>query len=58
MIRGRGQTVYWRGSDVTVYERDSEGKEHTTILPKWPEGHRIVPSGTKLYITEGSIKEE
>lgn len=57
MVRGRNQTVYWKESNVTVYERDSDGKEQAVELKDWPSGTGIVQPGTKLYITEGRVKE-
>jgi len=57
MITGWGQVVYWKGCNVTVYEKDSEGKEQTRKLVGMPDGQGQVPSGTKLYITQGKVKE-
>ena len=57
MITGRGQTVYWKECNVTVYEKDSEGNDHTRKLVSMREGEGIVPSGVKLYITKGKVKE-
>lgn len=57
MITGNGQTVYWKGANVTVYEKDSEGEEHIRKLTDMPDGQGIVPNGTKLYITQGKVIE-
>lgn len=57
MITGRGQTVYWKGCNVTVYEKDSEGNEQTRKLVGMPNGEGVVPSGTKLYVTKGKVTE-
>jgi len=57
MIFGQGEMVYWKGCNVTVYEKDSEGKEQTRKLESMPDGQGIVPSGTKLYITQGQVKK-
>jgi len=57
VIEGNGQQIYWKGSNVTVYERDHLGKEQPTPLHNWPEGQGEVPLGTNLYITEGSVKQ-
>ena len=57
MVTGRGQMVYWKGCNVTVYEMDSEGKEQTRKLIGMPNGKGQVPPGTKLYITQGKVKE-
>lgn len=57
MITGRGQKVYWKGCNVTVYEKDSDGNEKTTKLENWPEGEGLASVGTKLYITDGKVKE-
>jgi hypothetical protein len=57
MITGRGQMVYWKGCNVTVYEKDSEGKETTRKLVGIPDGQGILESGTELYVTFGKVKE-
>ncbi|GIK05441.1 hypothetical protein Aspvir_009551 [Aspergillus viridinutans] len=58
MIVGKGQTVYWQGSNVTVYEIDDEGQEQTRKLVDMRNGQGVVPEGVKLYITKGKVKEE
>jgi len=58
MITGNGQMVYWKGCNVTVYEKDSEGKEQTRKLVGMPNGQGTAESGTKLYVTYGKVKEE
>lgn len=55
MITGKGQMVFWKGSNVTVYELDSEGKERTRKLVGMPDGQGVIPNGTKLYITQGKV---
>jgi len=57
MITGRGQMVYWKGSNVTVYEKDSDEEEQIRKLTDMPNGQGIVPSGVELYITQGKVKE-
>lgn len=57
MIAGSGQTVYWRGCNVTVIGTGSDGKEQFTPLKDKPDGQGVVPQGIKLYITDGKIKE-
>lgn len=57
MITGRGQMVYWKGCNVTVYETTSDGKEQTTKLENRPEGQGLASPGTKLYITDGKVRE-
>jgi len=57
MVTGRGQMVYWKGCNVTVYEKDSEGREQTRKLIGMPNGQGQVPSGIKLYVTDGKVKE-
>jgi hypothetical protein len=57
MITGKGAVVYWKGSNVTVYEKDNEGKEQTRKLVGMPDGQGIVEYGTKLYVTDGKVKE-
>ena len=32
MIIGKGIMVYWKGCNVTVYEKDSQGNEQTRKL--------------------------
>lgn len=49
--------VYWKGSNVTIREEDSEGIEKKRCLHGVPDGQAIVPSGTSLYITAGKVKE-
>jgi hypothetical protein len=58
MVTGRNQMVYWKGCNVTVYENSSSGIERTIPLKDWPEGQGTVPPGTKLYITDGRLKED
>lgn len=58
MITGRGQMVYWKGCNVTVLEKDGEGKEKFRKLVSMPNGQGRVESGTKLYVTDGKVKEE
>jgi len=58
IIEGKNQTVYWKGSNVTVYENDSEGKQQTRKLVNWPEGQGQVPFGTKLYVTAGKVTDK
>ncbi len=49
--------MYWKGSNVSIGEKDSEGKQKRRMLYGVPDGQGIVPSGTWLYITarKGSI---
>ena len=48
MITGKGQMVYWKGCNVTVYETDDKGKEQTRKLVSMPDGEGILPTGAKL----------
>jgi len=57
MVIGSGQMVYWKGCNVTVYEKDSKGKEQTRKLIGMSEGEGQVALGTKLYITDGKVKD-
>lgn len=57
MITGRGQMVYWKGCNVTVYEKDGEGNEQTRKLVGMRDGQGTVPSNVELYITDGKVKE-
>jgi len=56
-VEGRGQWVYWKGCNVTVYEKDSEGNEQARKLVGIPDGQGMVPSGTQLYCFRGKVKE-
>jgi len=49
--------IAWKGCNVTVYETDNEGKERTRMLVGMPNGQGILPIGTKLYVTDGKVKE-
>lgn len=55
MITSKGQIVFWKGSNVTVYELDSEGREQTRKLVGMPDGQGVVQDSTKLYITQGKV---
>jgi len=57
MIQGTDKMVYWKGCNVTVYEKDSKGKEHTRKLVGMPDGQGWLPIGTELYITDGKVKQ-
>ncbi|PVH93557.1 hypothetical protein DM02DRAFT_619200 [Periconia macrospinosa] len=57
LIAGKGQMVYWQGCNVSVIEKDGEGKEHTRKLIGMPNGQGLLESGTELYITSGRVKE-
>jgi hypothetical protein len=58
MITGRGQMVYWKGCNVTVLEKDSEGKEQYRKLVGMRDGQGRAEFGIKLYVTDGKVKEE
>jgi len=58
MIKGRGQTVYWKGCNVTVYEIDNEGNEQIRKLMDMPDGEGIAEDGVKLYVTDGKVTEQ
>lgn len=49
--------VYWKGCNVTVYEKDGEGNEQTRKLVGMRDGQGTVPSNVELYITDGKVKE-
>jgi hypothetical protein len=56
-VKGNGQQVHWKGSNVTVFEKDSEGKsKHTTLASK--DGSLKVALGVELYITGGKCTEK
>ena len=57
IIKGNGQTVYWKGANVTVLETDSEGRELETQLRGHPDGQMVLELGLQLYITDGKIKQ-
>jgi hypothetical protein len=48
--------VYWKGCNVTVYEKDSEGNRQEKVLDML-SGQGVVPSGTQLYCFRGKVKE-
>jgi hypothetical protein len=59
-VNGRDQEVQvqWKGSNVTVIEKDSEGNETFTVLPDEKlNGSLKIGLGISLYITGGQIKE-
>ncbi|KAF2245207.1 hypothetical protein BU26DRAFT_522306 [Trematosphaeria pertusa] len=58
MIYGQGQAVYWRGCNVTVYEKDSEGNDQTRMLVSMPNGEGLIQPGDKLYVTHGQVTEK
>jgi len=49
--------VYWKGSNVSVIEKDTEGQEQTRRLIEWPKGQGFLETGAELYITQGKVKE-
>jgi hypothetical protein len=56
-VTGSGKEVQWKDSDVTVVEKDTDGKEHLTSLSGWRDGSLTVNSGMSLYIVGGKYKE-
>lgn len=50
--------VYWTGSNVTVWERDDQGRDTATTLDGLRDGQGVVPEGVSLYITKGKVKEK
>jgi len=57
LVKGRGQIVEWRGSSVTVFEKDNEGKEKGTSLYNDNNGKLEVEVGWQLYIVQGKFVE-
>lgn len=57
MIIGKGQKVWWKGCNVTVYETDENGEVITRALFGKPNGQGIAKHGDKLYITDGKYIE-
>jgi hypothetical protein len=57
IVKGRGQTVEWRNSYVTVFEKDKEGKQKRTRLPDNENGGLRVEEGWELYIASGKVME-
>jgi hypothetical protein len=57
IVKGRGQTVEWRNSYVTVFEKDMEGKQKRTRLPDHENGGLRVEEGWELYIASGKVME-
>jgi len=58
MIAGRNQMVYWKGCNVTVFERDNGGAENKRPLYGKPDGQGILPIDSRLYVFGGKVKEE
>ncbi len=56
-VEGKGQWVYWKECNVTVYEKDSEGNKQAKTLNNHLTGQGMVPSGTQLYCFGGKVKE-
>ena len=57
LIAGHGQMIYWKGCNVSVIEKDSEGEEKATPLHGMSDGQGVVGVGIKLYITYGKVKQ-
>ena len=57
LIRGHGQMVYWKGSNVTVIEKDNNDEDQSRKLTDKPDGQGLAESGTDLYITYGKVQE-
>lgn len=57
-VKGSGKEVKWKDSDVTVYEKDSDGKVESTFLSGRRDGSLTLKSDMSLYIAGGRIKEE
>jgi hypothetical protein len=57
-VKGSGKEVQWKDSHVTVYEKDSDGKEQSTYLLGRRDGSLILKSGMSMYIAGGQFKEE
>ncbi|KAF2023105.1 hypothetical protein EK21DRAFT_95184 [Setomelanomma holmii] len=49
-VEGSGKEVQWKNSDVTVIEKDSDGKEHFKPLSSGRDGSLMLNSGMSLYI--------
>jgi len=58
MVKGRGQTVDWKLSKVTVIEMDSGGTKQYTSLRNSLEGSLKVDSAWELYILGGQFVEK
>jgi hypothetical protein len=56
-VQGNGQTVRWKGSNVTVYVKNAEGIEVATQLRRHKEGELTLSKGMRLWITEGKYTE-
>jgi hypothetical protein len=56
-VEGRGQTIEWRESKVTIFVKDSEGKQEGTALEHNPEGQLMLEPGWTLYIAGGKFVE-
>jgi hypothetical protein len=59
LVEGSGKEVQWKDSNVTVIEKDSDGKKLLTPLPEtWRKGSLMLNSGMSLYIVGGQFKEK
>jgi hypothetical protein len=54
-VEGRGKTIEWRNSKVTIYVEDSEGKQEGTALKDNLQGQLMLETGWKLYIAGGKF---
>lgn len=57
-IAGKNEIVSWYLANVTVLEKDENGKEKATQLQDWKSGKMRVDKGIILYITEGQVIDE
>ncbi len=58
-VVGKGQCVYWKGCNVTIIQKDSEGDSKETPL-YLRDGQGTVPEGIELYLSGegGKVKEK
>jgi hypothetical protein len=56
-VKGKDKRVQWKGSTVTVFEKDSKGKSKSTPLASH-DGSLQVTTGVDLYIAGGQYIEE
>lgn len=54
-VKGRGQVVEWKESDVTIIQKDVEGREKRKGFAR--NGSWKLNEGESLYITGGQVIE-
>jgi len=55
---GMGEALYWKGCNVTVYEKDDKGNEKPRKLVGMSDGEGVAEGDVKLYVTDGKVTKE